>query len=34
MFLGRLGPITLAAALALRSHPNLFRFPEDRPLIG
>ncbi len=34
MFLGRLGPITLAAALVLRSHPNLYRFPEDRPLIG
>jgi len=34
MFLGRLGPITLAAALVLRSRPNLYRFPEDRPLIG
>ena len=34
MYVGRLGPITLAAALALRSQPNLFRYPEDRPLIG
>lgn len=34
MYIGRLGPITLAAALALRSQPNLFRYPEDRPLIG
>lgn len=34
MYIGRLGPITLAAALALRAQPNLFRYPEDRPLIG
>ena len=34
MYVGRLGPITLAAALALRSQPNMFRYPEDRPLIG
>jgi potassium uptake TrkH family protein len=34
MYVGRLGPITLAAALALRTQPNLFRYPEDRPLIG
>jgi Trk-type K+ transport system membrane component len=34
MFLGRLGPVTLAAAITLRSRPNLFRFPTDRPLIG
>jgi trk system potassium uptake protein TrkH len=34
MYIGRLGPITLAAALALRTQPNLFRYPEDRPLIG
>jgi trk system potassium uptake protein len=34
MFLGRLGPLTLAAALALRQQPTLYRFPEDRPLIG
>jgi trk system potassium uptake protein len=34
MYIGRLGPITLATALALRTQPNLFRYPEDRPLIG
>jgi len=34
MYVGRLGPITLATALALRTQPNLFRYPEDRPLIG
>lgn len=34
MFLGRLGPITLASALALRSKPRLYEFPEERPIIG
>lgn len=34
MFVGRLGPITLVAAISLRSRPNLFRYPTDRPLIG
>jgi potassium uptake TrkH family protein len=34
MFIGRLGPLTLASALAARSIPSLFRYPEDRPLIG
>lgn len=34
MYLGRLGPLTLAAAIALRSQPILFRYPEERPLIG
>jgi potassium uptake TrkH family protein len=34
MFVGRLGPVTLAAAITLRSRPNLFRYPTDRPLIG
>lgn len=34
MFLGRLGPITLAAALALRSRPLLYDLPEERPIIG
>jgi trk system potassium uptake protein TrkH len=34
MFLGRLGPITLAAALALRSRPRLYELPEERPIIG
>lgn len=34
MFLGRLGPITLAPALALRSRPKLDDLPEERPIIG
>lgn len=34
MFVGRLGPVALATAITLRSRPNLFRFPTDRPLIG
>ena len=34
MFVGRLGPLTLATALAARSIPSLIRYPEDRPLIG
>lgn len=34
MFLGRLGPITLVSALALRDRDNLYRLPEGRPLIG
>lgn len=34
MFLGRLGPITLAAALALREHTRRYELPEERPIIG
>jgi len=34
MFVGRLGPITLASALALRSRPRLYELPEERPIIG
>jgi potassium uptake TrkH family protein len=34
MFVGRLGPITLASALALREHARLYRLPEERPVIG
>ncbi len=34
MFVGRLGPITLASALALRSKPLLYEYPKERPLIG
>lgn len=34
MFFGRLGPITLASALALRQRRNLYRYPEERPIIG
>ncbi len=34
MFLGRLGPITLVSALALRERRQLYRYPEGRPIIG
>jgi trk system potassium uptake protein TrkH len=34
MFIGRLGPVTLASALALRSRPVMYEFPKERPLIG
>ena len=34
MFLGRLGPITLVSALALRERRRLYQNPEGRPLIG
>jgi trk system potassium uptake protein TrkH len=34
MYLGRLGPITAASALALRERGKLFRYPEERPLVG
>ena len=34
MFVGRLGPVTLASALALRSRTPLYEFPKERPLIG
>jgi trk system potassium uptake protein TrkH len=34
MFLGRVGPITLASVLALRARPTLYRFPEERPIVG
>ena len=34
MFLGRLGPITLASALALRHQERQFELPEERPIVG
>ena len=34
MFVGRLGPVTLASAIALRSRPVLHRLPEERPVVG
>ncbi|WP_222194673.1 TrkH family potassium uptake protein [Modestobacter italicus] len=34
MFIGRLGPITLASALALRQHTQLYELPKERPVIG
>lgn len=34
MLAGRLGPITLATALALRRRSRLYQLPEERPIIG
>ncbi|MGW1025329.1 TrkH family potassium uptake protein [Streptomyces sp. NPDC002577] len=34
MFAGRLGPITLASALALRERDRRYTLPEERPVIG
>ena len=34
MFLGRLGPITFASALALRDRRILYQLPKERPIIG
>lgn len=34
MFVGRVGTITVAASLALNTHPRLYRLPEERPIIG
>lgn len=34
MFIGRLGPVTFAAALALREREVLYQLPKERPIIG
>ncbi|MCU0887630.1 MAG: TrkH family potassium uptake protein [Rubritepida sp.] len=34
MFVGRIGPVTAAAALALRARPSPYRYPEERPIVG
>ena len=34
MFLGRLGPLTLGSAIALRDRRILYEFPKERPAIG
>ncbi|MEO8011635.1 MAG: potassium transporter TrkG [Dokdonella sp.] len=34
MFIGRVGTITVATALALRGRPAHFRYPEERPIVG
>jgi len=34
MFVGRLGPITLVSAIALRERQRLYQLPEGRPIIG
>ncbi|WP_244309157.1 TrkH family potassium uptake protein [Pseudomonas duriflava] len=34
MFVGRVGTITVATALALRSRSKPYRYPEERPIVG
>jgi trk system potassium uptake protein len=34
MFVGRVGLVTLATALALHRPDRLYRYPEERPIIG
>lgn len=34
MFVGRVGPITVAAALALNTRHRHYRLPEERPIVG
>lgn len=34
MYLGRIGPPTLFAALVLRERQRLYRYPEERPIVG
>lgn len=34
MFLGRIGPLTLGSALALRERPRRYELPEERPIVG
>jgi Trk-type K+ transport system membrane component len=34
MFIGRVGPLTLGVALALRESEPRYRHPEERPIIG
>ncbi|MBK5224362.1 MAG: TrkH family potassium uptake protein [Acidimicrobiia bacterium] len=34
MIMGRLGPLTVGTALILRERERLYRFPEERPIVG
>jgi potassium uptake TrkH family protein len=34
MFIGRIGPVTVASALALRPRVRMYELPEERPVIG
>ena len=34
MFIGRIGPLTVASALALRERPRRFELPEERTIVG
>jgi len=34
MFMGRVGTITVATALALRARPAAYRYPQECPIVG
>jgi Trk-type K+ transport system membrane component len=34
MYVGRVGTVTAASALALRQRQRLYRYPEERPIVG
>jgi trk system potassium uptake protein len=34
MFVGRIGPVVLATALALNTRHRLYRYPQERPIVG
>lgn len=34
MFIGRVGPVVAATALALNTRQRLYRYPEERPIVG
>jgi Trk-type K+ transport system membrane component len=34
MFVGRVGPVVLATGLALNTRQRLYRYPEERPIVG
>ncbi|GAB2485725.1 potassium transporter TrkG [Luteococcus sediminum] len=34
MFLGRVGPVSVAAALAMHRHPRRYQLPQEDPLVG
>jgi Trk-type K+ transport system membrane component len=34
MWAGRVGTVTLAAAVAATSRSRLFKYPEERPIVG
>jgi potassium uptake TrkH family protein len=34
MYIGRVGTVTVATAVALNTKPRLYRYPEERPIVG
>ncbi|TCB99163.1 TrkH family potassium uptake protein [Micromonospora zingiberis] len=34
MYIGRVGPLTLGSAIALNTRRRLYRYPEERPIVG